>query len=426
MRSAARLIRRFGGNLMRRFGMVPEGTPDGLGEDATLKDARLEQQVMVFFPDTRTNLYQLRQWYEPLRALHRTQPVVIVVQDSRVGRDIRAETDLPVVVIGRSAALDRLVSRSEVKLVLYVGHLSRNFLALRHGSMVHVYLGHGESDKEISVSNQIKAYDFCFVAGQAAVDRITAGTIFYDVEHRLIRIGRPQLDVAAEVVPSEGRPTVLYAPTWEGAQPSVAYGSVVTHAAPLVAALLAADRFRVVYRPHPRSGANEVGYAEADRAVRKLVEVAAARQPEVGHRVDTSVAAEAALAAADMLVCDVSALAWDWLPSGKPLVVTLPAAPTARVAQTALLEVVPRLAADAAGSGAEVVSAQLSDDPSRQERLALVEYYFGDTTPGASTRRFVAACTDVIAARDRAVAARTGSIPVPDVGSVPDTEDLGE
>lgn len=410
MRSAARLVRRVGGNLMRRFGLVPEGTPDGLGEDARLRDVRLEQQVMVFFPDTRTNLYQLRQWYEPLRVLHRTHPVVIVLQDSRVGRAVRAEVDLPVVVVGRSAALDGLVARSHLKLALYVGHLPRNFLALRHGTLAHVYLGHGESDKEISVSNQIKAYDFCFVAGQAAVDRIARGTIFYDTEQRLVRIGRPQLDVAppAPLVPPVDRPTVLYAPTWEGAQPSVAYGSARSHGAALVSALLDSGRFRVLYRPHPRSGANDAAYAEADRAVRKLVERAAAQRPDAGHRVDTSGPAEPALAAADLLICDVSALAWDWLPSGKPLIVTLPAAETARVAETSLLSVVPRLPAAATSSAAELVSAQLASDPTKEARLNLVEYYFGDTTPGASTQRFVAACGDVIEARDRALAARAG------------------
>ena len=38
-------------------------------------------------------------------------------------------------------------------------------------------------------------------------------------------------------------------------------------------------------------------------------------------------------------------------------------------------------------------------------KLDLVEYYFGDTTPGVATRRFVEACTTVIATRDVAVAA---------------------
>ncbi len=45
---------------------------------------------MVYFPDTRVNLYQLRQWYGPLRALDERHPVVIVLQDSRAARLVRA------------------------------------------------------------------------------------------------------------------------------------------------------------------------------------------------------------------------------------------------------------------------------------------------------------------------------------------------
>ena len=44
-----------------------------------------------------------------------------------------------------------------------------NFQALRVTNALHVFLTHGESDKRVSVSGQVKAYDYCFLAGRAAL-----------------------------------------------------------------------------------------------------------------------------------------------------------------------------------------------------------------------------------------------------------------
>lgn len=386
----------------RRAGMLPSGTPDRLGDDERLVGARFDQTVMVYFPDTRQNLYQLRQWYGPFRALHERHPVVVVLQDSRVARLVRAELGLPTHVIAHYSRLDDVLSRSEVKLALYVNQSPQNFSALRFTSLVHVFLNHGESDKGVSVSNQVKAYDFCFVAGQAAVDRISRYTMLFDAAAHCRTIGRPQLDF--DRPPQRGTggtvPTVLYAPTWEGAQPSLAYGSVRSHGPALVRSLLESGRVRVLYRPHPLNGLLEPAYGDADAAIRRLVTEAAGRDGK-GHAVDTERPLNESFADADLLVCDVSAVAMDWLPFDRPLVVTVPASPDVVTASTRLLDVVPRLAVEELSTAATLVGEQLERDPAREQRAALTEYYLGDTTPGASTRRFLDACSEVIDLRDR-------------------------
>ena len=96
--------------------------------------------------------------------------------------------------MARYGRLDDLLSRSEVAVVLYVNHSSRNFECLRFTEVVHVYLGHGDSDKGVSASNQVKAYDYCFVAGEVAVARIAAHVRRFDAALRCLRIGQPQLD----------------------------------------------------------------------------------------------------------------------------------------------------------------------------------------------------------------------------------------
>jgi hypothetical protein len=405
-RGAAELAK----HLARRTGMLPAGTPDRLADDEKVLDGRFEQTVMVYFPDTRANLYQLRQWYVPLLALNERHPVVIVLQDSRAARLVRQELDLPAVVIAHYGRLDELLSHSDVKLALYVNHNPQNFAALRFTSLAHVYLTHGDSDKGVSVSNQGKAYDFIFVPGQAAVDRIQAYTMFYDAAPHCVLIGCPQLDserpTAGAAAPA-GRPTVLYAPTWEGAQPSMAYGSVASHGPAIVRTLIGDGRFAVAYRPHPLSGISSAEYGDADAEVRRLVTEAAAAEPGAGHRVETDRPVNDSLAAADLLVTDISAMAIEWLPSGKPVVITEPASSAVVTARTRMLDVVPRLpVADLPGLAA-LVADQIERDPTRAARAGLVDYYLGDTTPGAATKSFLEACTRVISDRDEAWAAVT-------------------
>jgi CDP-Glycerol:Poly(glycerophosphate) glycerophosphotransferase len=406
MSGVLRRLRRLAIGVVRRYGLLPKGLPDRNGDDERLAGTSLSQTVMVYFPGTLEDIYQLQQWYDPLRALHERHPVVVVLQDSRTARVVRAESGLAAVTIARYAALDDLLSRSDVKLALYVGHNPQNFTALRFTSLAHAFLNHGDSDKGVAVSNQNKAYDFLFVPGQATIDRVNAYTMLWDATPHCLLIGRPQLDsqpaTADAPTAPPGSRTVLYAPTWEGAQPSLAYGSVASHGPTLVRALLDDGRFTIAYRPHPLSGVTSADYARADADVRRLVTEAAAAGRGAGHRVETDRSVNDSLAGADLLICDVSAMAMDWLPTGKPMVITEPASSAVVTARTRMLDVVPRLSVDDLPGIAGLVADQLDSDPARGARADLVDYYLGDTTPGAATRRFLDACTEAIARRDEA------------------------
>ena len=70
-----------------------------------------------------------------------------------------------------------------------------------------------------------------------------------------------------------------------------------------------------------------------------------------------------------------------------------------------MLDVVPRLSVTDLPGVVAMVADQLDRDPAREARAALVDYYLGDITPGAATKRFLDACTQVIAIRDGAWAA---------------------
>lgn len=391
-------LRSSGSRLVRRLGLMPGGEPDGLGEDARLGSLVPDQQVVVFFPEPPRNTYQLEQWLEPLAALHERHGVVIMTQDSRTTARLRQVTSLPVLCVTWTATMEDLVRRGSLALALYVSHHPRNFQFLRWPELAHVYLGHGDSDKAVSASNQLKAYDRVFVAGQAAVDRIVETLMWFDTG-KVVRIGRPQLPASASAPRerSAAPATVLYAPTWEGAQKSMSYSSVQSHGVALVQSLLDAG-LRVVYRPHPRTGANRSELAAADRAVRALFEeprAAASRSAVV-----SDVPLGEAFAGADALITDVSSLAIEWLPTGRPLVVTVPAEPGAALGSSPLLDALPRLRAEDAATAGPLVTGRLLDDAEAAKRAELVEHYLGPGTAETALPRFLEACTQVLDERN--------------------------
>jgi hypothetical protein len=401
--SLRRRVRGLGGGLIRRAGLLPGGMPDGLGEDEALLGTALPHRVMVFFPDPPGSLYQLEQWYAPLRALDARHRVVVVLQDSRTARAVRRDSGLDAIVVARYSTMDDLLTRSDIALALYVNQNPENFSNVRWSSMVHASLPHGDSDKAVTVSNLTKTYDFCFVTGRAAVDRMAAFATLYDARARCLPIGRPQLDGQSwqpgpRRRPSGSAPTVLYAPTWEGAHPSVAYGSVDTHGLGLVEAFLDAG-WTVIYRPHPLTGAKGGrSYAAADRAIRERLD--RARVAGGPHRVDTGVPMPDSFADADLLVCDVSAVAVDWLAVDRPLLITEPARPEVMVARTALTELAPAISVTDIPAVPRLAAEQVQADPLRAPRHELVDYYLGDVRPGAATARFLAEVDRLIVLRD--------------------------
>lgn len=378
--------------VLRRLGLLPGGAPDRLGQDKKLRTATLPHTVIIYFADTVGSLYQIEQWYESFRALDLKHRVVVVMADSRTAKQVRADSGLDVVVVGKEATMTGLVERSSIKVALYVNHNPENFTNLRFGSMVHASLMHGDSDKGVTVSNQTKAYDFSFVAGQAAVDRMAAFSTFYDAAAHCIPIGRPQVEAHTRWESPGGAqaPRVaLYAPTWEGPQPSAAYGSISTHGRQIVQALVQAG-WRVLYRPHPLSGIRSAEYGDADQAIRQYLLDSERDEPR-GHRIDVDGDPNRSFAESSIMVCDVSGIAMDWLPSAKPLIITRPAGPGVSVAQSPLSLLVPSLGDEDALEVAEWAEEQVVEDPLFQGRVDLIEYYLGDLSPGAPLARFIQA-----------------------------------
>jgi len=347
-------------------------------------------KIAVYFADSKVNLYQIRQWYAPLAEISQTWPVAIISRSPSAVLELWNESPVPALYLRRVTDLEEFVHTQDARIVFYVNQNAKNFQMFRYGRMWHVFINHGESDKMYMTTNQFKAYDFSFVAGDAAIDRLSHKLWDFDLATRAIAIGRPQADHFAGELPytADERTVVLYAPTWEGDRDAAAYGSIASHGVTLVRALLATGRHRVIYRPHPRSGVVDSEYGAANREIIDAIARANVADPAAQHIFDDGPSLGWQLAAADVAITDISAMVYDRLATGKPLIVTRPVSASAEVDETGYLGACEWLTADAAGDIVAIADA-VQFDAEAQKRLKFwVERHFGDTTPGVATARF--------------------------------------
>lgn len=347
-------------------------------------------KVGVYFADGLVNMYQMRQWYEPLAELDKTIPVLLLARTASGAKALMEETDLEVAFVPKITDLEQIVIEQPLTVMLYVNQNTRNFQMMRYGSRWHVFINHGESDKMYMTSNQYKTYDYAFVAGDAARKRLSNALWNYDVNAQTFSIGRPQADHFAgePPYPSDDRITVLYSPTWEGDRPAAAYGSVASHGVTLAEQVLASPRHRLVYRPHPRSGVVDDAFGEANQQIIKMIAEANQSDPRAGHIFDQSGSLGWQLSAPDVAICDISAMVYDRLAVGKPLLVTKPLSPEAELDEGGYLSVCEWLTADNSVNILAEIDAVLHNPEAQQRLEQWSTFHFGDTTPGSPTKRF--------------------------------------
>lgn len=347
-------------------------------------------QIAVYFADTRVNLYQLRQWYAPLAELAETWPVAFITRSPSATLALWEETSIPAVYLKGVRDIEDFLSSQPVRMVFYVNQNQRNFQMFRYPRMWHVFINHGESDKIYMTTNQFKAYDYSLIAGDAARARLTEKLWGFDLDAKTRSIGRPQADHFAGPVPytPDKRTVVLYAPTWEGDRASAAYGSVASHGVALTRAILASPDHRLIYRPHPRSGVADKEYGEANKEIIAAIARANAADPNAQHVFDNGPQLGWQLAAADVAITDISAMVYDRLATGKPLIVTRPVSKLSEIDANGYLGHAEWLDADAAPNILTVLDTVEHSAEAKKNLDYWVKRHFGDTRPGVATQRF--------------------------------------
>jgi hypothetical protein len=367
----------------------------------------LKPDLIAYFGDDPTRIYQLLQWFPVLERLDSVHRVAIVLREAEAAPIAEQHTTLPVLVAPEFAELVALYEQLAPKVAVYCNNGIRNFQSLLDGRLLHVHINHGESDKQSMVSNNAKAYDRVFVAGEAAVQRHLSGLMEFDPA-KLVRIGRPQLDLRPEpLLPDSERRTVLYAPTWEGDAEYNDYTSVDVLGPAIVRSILAVPDVRLVYKPHPKITTSETrAVRDGHRRILAQVADAARRDPRAGHLAVTEGDILAVMPGCDAMVTDVSSVGLDWLylRTEKPILITDRHHDAERLRQEVpVSRCADVIDSESLGGLTELLAARLDTDEHRIARAAMRHHYFDDVRVGESTDRFIAEIGALVALRDRLV-----------------------
>jgi hypothetical protein len=367
-------------------------------------DVGLPAVVLAYFADGPSRAYQIQQWTPVLEKLEERRPVIVVTRSLKTFELLVGSTRLPLVFARRLRDLEDVLQSTDPKICLYVNNSTQNFQALSWRRALHVHLNHGESDKVSMASNQVKVYDAVFVAGEAAEMRYRENLLAFD-GGTLVRVGRPQLDLDfPPALHPASRPTVIYAPTWEGDTPAMDYTSLPRYGSRLVQKLLDHARFRVVYKPHPRVTTGSPPVVKAHEQIVQALNAANEQFPDPErHVVEMEGEILCLFPACDLLICDVSSVALDWLylRTDGPLWICDPYDDRERLVRASrLAERVSVVDGRSIDSVAAALQASLQDDSLRTAREEARLFYFGDLAPGDTIRRFLEAVDEIADRRD--------------------------
>lgn len=181
---------------------------------------------------------------------------------------------------------------------------------------VHVQVFHGTSDKSHGVSKRVNDYDLLLISGKRKLQRMAGlgrlrpghyALVGYPKVDRVFR-GVLDRDVAVHSLGLDpARPTVLYAPTWRDNKQNSSlgrFGSEVMSAVP--------DDYNLVVKLHPNTRLY-------DKEFYPLAQRLAAVNPRI-RLVEFEHDIIPIMAAADLLLCDVSTVSHEFLCFNRPMV----------------------------------------------------------------------------------------------------------
>ena len=377
-----------------------------------------QPRFAVYYATVTGAQYQLGMWLPYLERLR--VPYVVITRQPETVSTIAGLTSAPILVPKKdrvSESLDAMVVPS-LRAAFYVQGSPANQTFQRYRQLTHVWLNHGDSDKQANYNPRHASYDLLFVSGQQGVERYANHGIEVPPE-RFAIVGRPQIErieTRDAALPPGSPRTVLYAPTWKGGRPSTNYSSLPM-GEKIVAALLERG-CTVIFRPHP------VSYTDADdakriRAIQQRLEAdrtASGRAHAWGRQAEKDWDIPACFNASDALVTDVSTVANDYLASGKPFaMVAVTAGGAEFVAEFPTAQVAYVVEKDLSTLPA-VLDALLGEDTLAGARLAYRDFCLGPHVGSHAAEEFLRVAGEIVAGPPVAGAGSTPAVAAQQVG----------
>ncbi|WP_375424988.1 CDP-glycerol glycerophosphotransferase family protein [uncultured Friedmanniella sp.] len=358
-----------------------------------LKEAltQLAPRFAVYFASTMGVSYQVGMWARYFARIGRPWIVVTRAHETldELTQVLSAEgVRVPVILRPTLRGLEEVVVPS-LSTVFYVNNAARNTHFVERRELTHVWLNHGDSEKPACYNPVHAIYDLIFVAGRAGVDRYARHHVEIPAEKFRV-VGRPQVEDIEPLgepsraftheldQPADPRPTVLYAPTWQGPYANTRLFSLPV-ALGIVERLLESG-VRVIFRVHPLN----YRFPDCAAMVKRVNQRLSRDRRETGTPHLFGVAAEKAMTiedcfnASDALITDVSAVVSDYLRSGKPFAIVAVGRTPEQLAVDAPAARAAYVLREDLSNLDEVLADLLGADPLAAARESTRVYYLGD------------------------------------------------
>lgn len=292
------------------------------------------------------------------------------------------------VFVKNSMAARRFLYKNRIRIVVYTG-----FQQIYWGYSVQVF--HGSSDKNyLLTKNLVLMYDLLLLPGKKHLDSITSvyGT---RIANRMKLVGYPKFDalVRGEIhdrpLFDNTKPVILYAPTWISQNSGTIMrfsehgeSSLLLWGKRLVRIL--APRYNLIIKYHSRINPGENGiYGEINECI-----------SETGNEDSVRVVWSSSIAEymnqADVMISDISAVCYEWMHTGRPIVFANPAPEHYRPSLDPMSSTYAWRAGDVLYNEEDilpVVKANLEHDGYREIRSQLLEYAFHKPDGHATDRQ---------------------------------------
>lgn len=203
--------------------------------------------------------------------------------------------------------------------VFYPSSTGNNIHLVRFNHLNHVFIGHGDSDKQSSAHKALRIYDEIWTAGQAHIDRFK--NMNFNTSHlNFLKVGRPNL---SHILKNSEKKLpfhkVLYLPTWEGVIEDTNYSST-HHSGSILQEVFAEFNISIDVKYHPFTGNRNQNLKSINKKTQDMIlednlaSTVISKDINVGNIIQNY----------NLFICDISGVVTECLAADCPIFVYIP------------------------------------------------------------------------------------------------------
>ncbi len=271
---------------------------------------QISPQIMVVMSD-KYNGSHLSIWEPYLKLL----PYKVCICTKTTG-DKKPVTSFPVFSEAEGFRIADIGQVPSIKILLYLANYTGNWRYFYqfprrsniNNDVIHIFLGHGDSDKESSHSRVAMIYDYLMVADKQAVYRYHHNQVNISEKNFLI-VGAPTSPGILVNSSRNSIKNILYAPTFEAKRADANFSSLQNIYSD-ICKLSSENTYTILFRPHPATGSRLPEYKNYSSIIKEAI----------GFKKIDKVKA---FNSSDVIITDISGILTEYLFTNKPIIIPI-------------------------------------------------------------------------------------------------------